>query len=126
MLILARHHNKLVFKPISYEIYSYIWSRNVLLLRGGSWEFLSVLSDKLKEPTMNVDRKMEKIVVSLNHQIVYLKMESAIQTKIIQQLKTLHSTSLQKNPSYCDAGHLRCKIDHKRLMVFNIHFNICH
>ena len=53
-------------------------------------------------------------VSSLNLRIKFLTKESSIQSQVIQQLKTLHaSTKTQMSNICCDAGHKRCKIQHK-------------
>ena len=61
----------------------------------------------------------QKLVNSLNLQITHLKKECTVQAKVIQQLKTLYSSSLCKNAKYCDAGHLYCKIQHNRYNYVN-------
>ena len=61
----------------------------------------------------------QKLVNSLNLQITHLKNECTVQAKVIQQLKTLYSSSLSRNVKYCDAGHLYCKIQHKKYNYVN-------
>ena len=59
--------------------------------------------------------KLQHQVYSLNKYISFLKQECQIQGKIIEQLKTLHSSTLQlKTNGLCQAGHRYCKIQHDR------------
>ena len=50
---------------------------------------------------------------------MYLKRETGIQSKIIQQLKMLNDLTAQKNYDYCSLGHYHCRIHHERFNYVN-------
>ena len=75
----------------------------------------------MKEPKMaEGDRKMKNQISILNLHIYHLKKESAVQSKIIQQLKTLYESSRNRNINFCDAGHRYCRIQHSKNNYVNM------
>ena len=66
-------------------------------------------------------KRLEDEVSVLKLKISLLKEESLVQAKLISQLKLLHISTLKLNSrTFCDAGHFRCRIDHKRFNFTNM------
>ena len=71
--------------------------------------------------------QLEQKIAMINLNNIYLKKESTIQRKIIDQLKVLHVSTLKttqwKITGKCAAGHYNCKIDHSKFNFVNQYAN---